>query len=264
MVISYEILLCVRLSGSCCLLMACQPCDSMNGYITTYYSEDNFPISFASQFLHLGKPGIKHDAKSNWSYSQGRQTTVQSLLSVPPRKPAAAQPDLCPLRKCCCSSLPGSLSWLFCRNKPQAIGFQTILNLEVSLRDQVLAVNYHPVRGCWYRFRWCWVGLLAQPADRNWNDWEMRLWRSSSSSVIAPITVANSLHAFWVFMLQRMSMFVLQLYCLAWQWLRVFLGQSGMRTGYMSYDWVRKKKAACYCAPSTRYGATTQLQEGRV
>lgn len=131
-VISYEILLCVRLSGSRCLLVDCQARDSMNGSITTYYSEDNCPISFASQILYSGKPGIKHDAKNKWSDSQGRQTTVQSLLSVPPRKPATAQPDLCPLRLCHCSSLPVSPSFLFfffCRNKPQAIGFQTIMAL---------------------------------------------------------------------------------------------------------------------------------------
>lgn len=126
MVILYEILFCVRLSGSCCLLMACQPRDSTNGYITTYYSENNCPISFASQFLYSGKPGIKHDAESNWSYFQGRHKTVKSLPSVPPTKPARAQPDLCPWRLCCCSSLPVSSSLLFCRNKTQSIWFQTI------------------------------------------------------------------------------------------------------------------------------------------
>lgn len=126
MVISYEILLCVRLSGSCSLLMACQPRDSTSGFIMIYYSEDNCPISFASQFLCWGKPGIRHDAKSNRSYSQGRQTTPQSLLSVPRRKPAAAEPDLCPLHLCRSGSLPVSCSLLFCRTKPQAIRFQTI------------------------------------------------------------------------------------------------------------------------------------------
>jgi len=60
------------------------------------------------------------------------------------------------------------------------------------------------------------VGWVVGPAsDGNSQDWERRLQRSSSSSVIVPIAVANMSHPFYVLMLQRISTFVLQLYCLA-------------------------------------------------
>lgn len=168
MVIWYEIFLCVRLSGSCCLLMTCQPRGSPNGFITTLRT--TAPLALLHSSSTWGNLASNTTPKAIGAVPRAGKSPVP----VPPRKSAAAQLDFCPLCWCCDSSLP--LWHSFSEPNHKQLHSRQSQTWGV-FKDQILAIHWHFVRGGWCGIRRCWRGVSAKVADGNRKAVE-KLWFS--------------------------------------------------------------------------------------